>query len=169
MNKILLYCLAAFSFVACQTAKDKEFTDIKLLEKQLLSDDLQTKDSIAIALFDKYTMYAEKYADDQSAPDFLFKAGELANSIGMAERAIQLLSSIPQQYPKFDKAPESLFLCGFISENHIGNLEQAKTFYREFIQQYPNHLLRKDAELSLQNLGKSPEELIKEFEAKAQK
>jgi len=39
--------------------------------------------------------------------------------------------------------------------------------YREFLQKYPNHEFADDAELSLKNLGKTPEELLEQFQKTA--
>ena len=45
-------------------------------------------------------------------------------------------------------------------------MEQAKKSYEEFIAAFPNHELAKSANYSLQNLGKSPEDIINSFENK---
>jgi outer membrane protein assembly factor BamD (BamD/ComL family) len=45
-------------------------------------------------------------------------------------------------------------------ENNLHDLVRAKTLYEEFLQKFPNGELAQDAKLSLDNLGKSPEELI---------
>ena len=53
----------------------------------------------------------------------------------------------------------------FVLENQINDYDQAKNTYEVFIEEYPDHPMRDDAEYSIKNMGKSPEELIKEFEA----
>jgi len=47
--------------------------------------------------------------------------------------------------------------------------ETAKKIYQKFIDMYPKHPLADDAAVSLQNMGKSIEELIESWEAKEQK
>ena len=69
-------------------------------------------------------------------------------------------------YPDFDKTPQCLFLKGYIYENNLGDLDMAKSLYEEFLQKYPDDDFADDAEVSIKNLGKTPEQLIKEFEEK---
>jgi hypothetical protein len=49
---------------------------------------------------------------------------------------------------------------------HIQKYEDASRYYRLFLKKYPNHPLAKDAKISLDNIGKTPEDLVKEFELK---
>ncbi len=83
-----------------------------------------------------------------------------------SQEAINLYQRIINDYPEFRKAPECLFLKGYIYENYLNELDQAKVIYTEFIIKYPNNDFADDAQISIDNLGKSPEELIKEFEEK---
>ena len=55
---------------------------------------------------------------------------------------------------------------GYVYENEIGDLNAAKKIYEDFIAKYPDDEFADDAAVSIKNLGKSPEELIKEFEEK---
>jgi len=58
-------------------------------------------------------------------------------------------------------------LKAYIYENLLSNLGLAQKTYRDFLSLYPDHELSDDAEAALLNLGKSPEELVREFEARA--
>ena len=68
------------------------------------------------------------------------------------------------QYPGYSKAPVALFLQGFIHENQLGQLDSASYYYTTFLERFPDHPIASDVRLSLENLGKSPEELIKMFQ-----
>lgn len=169
-KKLILVSLVLFGILsACQNEHDKAYNAIKKAETELLTDSLQLKDSVAISLYDQYKMFAEKFPDDKYASEFLFKAAELANAVGMHEEAIKIFSGIPDQYPKFNKAAECVYISGFISETELNDPIQAKMWYERFLKEYPTHPLRSNIEASIKNLGKSPEELIAEFEAKATK
>ena len=98
----------------------------------------------------------------------LMQAAGLAKSIGNPKKALQLYYQVESQLPEHRQAPAALFLSGFIYENDLGDLDEAKTVYQDFLKRYPddpNYL--DDVQVSLKNLGKSPEELIREFEKKA--
>ncbi len=171
MRKISLVIsiLSLFIIQACQSPKDKSFGEIKKLEKQLMSSMERTNDSVAMVLIEKYTDYAHQYKDDPLTPEFMFKSAELCNAMGMPGKSINTYYAINLEYPGYTRAPESLFLCGFIAETSEADTLKAKKFYQEFIQKYPNHKLAKDAESSLRYLHMSPEEMIREFEAKNKK
>jgi TolA-binding protein len=87
-------------------------------------------------------------------------------NINRGEMAINIYNRILKSYPDFKKAPECLFLKAYVYENNLGQLNKARVFYQEFIDKYPDNDFADDAEISIQNLGKSPEELIREFEEK---
>jgi len=88
--------------------------------------------------------------------------------LNKAQQSLELFNRIIYQYPAYERVPESLFLMGFIYENNLQNFGKAKEIYERFIQRYPDHEFADDAAISIQNLGKTPEELVREFEQKNQ-
>jgi TolA-binding protein len=56
-------------------------------------------------------------------------------------------------------------MIGFVQENDLNQLDKAKATYESFLAKYPNDPdFTDDAQNALKLLGKSPEEIIKEFE-----
>lgn len=113
-----------------------------------------------------YNQLATDFPDDPKAPEYLFKAGEVSMGINMDFDAIGYFQRLERDYPKFDKAPHALFLQAFIWDNKLNDDGKAEFIYKQFLEKYPMHEMAKDAQFSLDNLGKSDEELIKEFEQK---
>jgi hypothetical protein len=98
----------------------------------------------------------------------LMQAAGLAKSIGNPNKALQLYYQVESQFPEHRQAPAALFLSGFIYENDLGDLDKAKAVYQDFQKRYPNDPnYLDDVQVSLKNLGKSAEELIREFEKKS--
>jgi tetratricopeptide (TPR) repeat protein len=162
---IWLIVLILMFMQACKTPEQKLLERISELEKELFSELKPTLDrEKAFALVNAYVEFAMRKPEDKKAVDFLFKAGDISMNSGHPERAIELFSRIYNDYPEYDKRPESLFLMGFVYENMIGNLPKAEETYRRFIELYPGHDLADDAEMLIEHLGKSPEELVREFE-----
>jgi TolA-binding protein len=64
------------------------------------------------------------------------------------------------KYPDGKKAPTVLFLIGFLYHNELKNLDSAKAFYERFLAKYPSHEMAMSAQFELQNLGKSPDEIL---------
>lgn len=46
----------------------------------------------------------------------------------------------------------------------MADYKNAEKYYKLFLEKYPNNDFTDDAEISLKNLGKTPEQLIEEFE-----
>ena len=63
-----------------------------------------------------------------------------------------------------DRSHQTIKIADEVYENYLGDLDNAKMIYLEFLEKYPDNEFADDAEISIQNLGKSPEELIRQFE-----
>jgi outer membrane protein assembly factor BamD (BamD/ComL family) len=118
----------------------------------------------AIELINLYTEFADEFPDDAQSPEFLYKASDISMNLRRPVETIQLFDILLTKYPDFDKTPTTLFLKAFVYEDQMQDMERAKKYYEEFLAKYPDSEFADDAEVSLKNLGKTPEELIKEFE-----
>jgi len=163
-NLFLLLILAA-SIIACEPANKKDAAAIDAAENALFTpEDGMINKEKALELVDMYIAYTDKYPDDSMAVEYLFKSAEFCLNLGEGRRAIELYDRVIMEYPNFHKVPECFFLKGYVYENYLNDLEMAKLIYTQFIERYPDNEFADDAQVSIQNLGKSPEELIKQFE-----
>jgi outer membrane protein assembly factor BamD (BamD/ComL family) len=164
-NALSISLLAIVIFTACSSKQDNLKTEIKTLEDVLFADASKMIDKAkARELIDKYVQFGDDFPESKEAPQMLFQAGDMAMNLNMSKEAIELFDRIMNNYPDFEKTPQCLFLKGYIYENNMGDLTSAKLIYEEFLEKYPDDEFADDAEVSIKNLGKSPEELIKEFE-----
>jgi TolA-binding protein len=151
-----------------KSQKEIDIENITKLEETIYSDSLKKIDiELANKLMLSYSLFSENHKDDKNSAEYLFKAGEIAMNLNMSKPAISYFNKVSNQYPTFEKAPTCIFLQAFIFENQLNDNEKAKKLYEAFIEKNPDHILTKDAKASLKNLGKSLEEIIKEFETKA--
>jgi len=172
MKYSVLLFVIAFLLSSCagpgekSEKKDNDLsTSIKKLEDELYSSDQSKFDrKKAGQLIDLYTEYADKFPDDTASPNYLYKASDLSMNLRQPVETIALFNRILDKYPDFDKAPTVLFLKAFVYEDQMNDLDRAKQYYELFLKKYPDNEFADDAKVSLKNLGKSPEELIKEFE-----
>lgn len=123
--------------------------------------DLATANSL-LAL---YSDYAKNNPEDPKTPEYLFKAGRIATTMKLGKQAVQYFEQA-YSYKDFDKAPDALFLKGFVYESVLNDTANARKTYEEVITKYPDSHLANDAKASIENMGKTPEELIREFEKK---
>lgn len=157
--------IIVFSMVSCQQEKtvdlEKQITDLekKLYENQ--SGIIDKKD--AANIIHLYKQYVIENPSDEKAPVYLFKAADVSINVFHSQQTISLFNELLEQYPDYEKAPQALFLKAFTFENYLNQIDSAKVSYELFLQKYPNHSFANDAEVSLNNLGKSPEEIIRSF------
>lgn len=168
MRQYFLFSISIIllAFLTNCNSIEKKIEDIANAESELLevANDKEIAASQTEQLITMYEGFANDYPEDSLAPFYLFKAAELFRSTGSPTKAIDLYDSIRDEYEDFEKRPHCLFLKAFTYENEIGNAAQAKLHYQEFLQQYPNHELAESVEFSLQFLGLTPEEIVKQFE-----
>ena len=169
MKKNLYILLSTLALTSCTNPQQKYRDEISAAEKVLFADSTMIIDKTkAGELMKLYIAYADQFQDDSSSADYLFKAGDIANNMRQPTEAIALFGRV-RRYQTYAKVPVALFLQGFITETELQDYGKAKEYYESFLQKYPNHQLTRDVQASLDNLGKSPEDLIKEFEANQKK
>ena len=111
-------------------------------------------------------LFAEQNPNDHQTPDFLFKALDVAVGVNAEgpQKALDIANILIEKYPDFEMTPMAMFIKGFVYENMIGDLQNAEMTYRQFIERYPNNPMVEDVKSTLENLGLTPEELIRKFE-----
>ncbi len=160
---LLLSIFLSLTLLSCSPSRDKMLDTISKMEANLKT--AQKPDSLAVTeLLGAYQNFASKYADDSLAPEYLYKAAGLAVGFNLGVQAVELYESIINTYPEYKKIPECFFMEAFAYENAIGNIGKASEYYNKFLAKYPEHELADDAQAALKFLGKSPEEMVREFE-----
>lgn len=164
------YCFVFLVTVlsSCQWKTDWQKKQILKKEEAVMNDAKVGKiDSVKLnELLKAYEDFAEAHPGDTTAASFLFKAADFYRYMHQPLKSIGVYEKIYNNFPNYDKRPIALFLQGFIFETDLQNYSAALTKYHEFLKNYPDHFLAKDVKLSLQTLGKTPEELVEEFQKK---
>lgn len=163
LSKVYQYRIAE----TYQKAEDLDKT-IETYEEILYEKGKETNFDVKAAMgtVRAYETFAKQRVDDTKAPEYLFKAAEIQRSLKNYTKAIENYETIQSKYADYEKTPHSMFLLGFIYENDLKDNDKAKAVYDKFLAEYPDHELADDVKFSLENLGISPEEIIKRFEEK---
>lgn len=167
--------LSGLLITSCFACKEDPAKKIAVYEQRLstLNQEMTAANGAIIdkAKATQFIETAEQYAtlvetsDPEKYVNLTLKAAGLAKTIENPDKAIQLYKRISDKVPQHPKAPMALFMQGFIYENDMSDLSKAKEAYEAFLQKYPNDPdFVDDAQMALKNLGKSPEELIRQFE-----
>ncbi|HKK87921.1 MAG TPA: tetratricopeptide repeat protein [Saprospiraceae bacterium] len=109
-------------------------------------------------------MYANFRPEGENAKEHLHNAAEFARSIADNEELLNILNVLIDEYPDSKQGQEALFLKAFYYENNLKDEEGARALYEKFIEKYPENDFADDAEFLLKNIGKSEEEILREFE-----
>ena len=168
MNKNIFISIVLLSAIlsGCKPSRDKSATDIQKIEASLYSEQTLTYNKVrGDSLLQMYEDFIARFPSDTMAPFYLFRAANLKMTEGDGNRSLSLLDQFMQKFPDHQKAPVCLFFKAFVYENLLRNLALAKETYLLYIEKYPNGEFVKDAQMSVQNLGKTPDQMIKEFEA----
>ena len=115
-------------------------------------------------LISAYQNFASKYVKDSLSPEYLYRAAGLANGFNRGTQAIELYETIIHTYPGYKRLPECYFMEAFAYENVQGNISKASEYYNKFLEKFPEHQLADDVRAALKFLGKSPDEIVREFD-----
>ena len=171
MRKLITLALLGMVLNACQNDPikslqeklvklDKEMGGAAVTDKAKAAAFIKTSEELAAQL--------EKTNPDEYV-DVLLKAAGLAKTVENPQKAIELYDKIVNGLPQHKKAPTALFMIGFVQENDLNDLEKAKASYEKFLQAYPNDPdFADDAQNAIKMLGKSPDEIVREFEQQGQ-
>jgi len=160
----LLSVISTVLLIACNNHKDEMKTAIKAdLKKVTKGMDAGKMDNVAMGKADSLMLaYVSKFPKDTLSPEFMYRTAQLMQMQRNYSDATKLLDKLVTDYPDSKAAPYGLFLNGFIFENDEYDLAKAKTRYELFLTKYPDHELAKSVKSSLKNLGKSPEQILKD-------
>lgn len=170
MKKVFYLLLGTFLFSACvetnrrteEPSPQDRLDRISELETQVLGQEDFSADT-ALMLVSLQESFATDFPEDSLAAILLYKAADIARGAGEPGLAIKLWGKVHRLYPDFKLAKEALFLQAFTFETQIGDINNARIYYENFINRYPNHELADVARMALENLNKDPEELIQKF------
>ena len=159
MKKLLVLLTFVILFVGCSTKNDKDYFEeakVKMDAKEY-----------SLALIN-YQKIVDEFPESEHYKFALLQTGELNHGLVNKEiskeisydKAIKAYSEYQSKYPDDPKAPQTLFMVGFIHANELGNIEEAKIAYTKFLKLYPNSEMAESAQSEIDNLGLAPDEIL---------
>ena len=168
-NLTLILFVVALLFAACDNNPRADIEAQEAALKTIMDDDVNSSPDAIRAGFAKLIEAYEAYLAEGNSlsADEYFKVAELYESTGDYGQTISMLEKLRTEHPKTDRAADALFKIGFIQHNNLKDLQKAEDTYRKFINSYPDHHFADDAQMEIDNLGVSPEEIIRRAQEKA--
>jgi TolA-binding protein len=106
-------------------------------------------------------MIVEEYPNGRKASAALYLLGETyQNGKHDYHTAINYYQAFVKKYPNLNATPIAMFIIGFIYNNNLQLIDSARIAYQEFVTKFSNHELASSAQFELENLGKSPDEIV---------
>ena len=163
MKKISLFLIIALFLAGCNN--NDPVKRIEKLEKEALSTENAINPEVASDLVTAYCDFADANPKGAMSPEYLFKAVDVSMNLNEPQRTIFIIDKLLKEYPDYPRTQAALFVKAFIFETKYNNLEMAKKIYEQYLEMYPDGEFAEDCKASIENLGLSPEELVKKFES----
>ena len=176
MRTLLALVITALCLGSCGQGGKKVNKKALNSEISTLQDSLSAADNAkmykqtAESLSKKLTKYIDHFPDDSLTPDYTYRLGAIhLNYLQKPQEGIDYLDQMLKKFPDHERAPYALFTQALtyekLSREHGKQQKQqfidsAKKKYQVFLDQYPDHQLADDAEISKENLGLSAEEQL---------
>ena len=163
MKKSLVLILISLFIISCSKTSDQEYFD----QAKKLLDEKKTTEAIT-----SLETLINEYPESKIAPQALVQLAQIYQNqmdktINPAEsfkKAEKYFMQVYEKYPDSEEAPKSLFMSGFILANDLMKYDEATSSYNLFLEKYPSHPLAVSAKEELDNMGLSPEEILKRTE-----
>ncbi len=142
--------------------RDTMMEHIASKEMKLFADsDGEMATEEAAEIIPLYLDFVNQFPEDPLSPDYLFKAGEVAQGLGYYMQSVEYFNGVHMRYPTHERAPYALFFQGFVFYNYLELPTYAKGSFLDFLDKYPGHILEKDVRALLQLLHSSEEEYFR--------
>ena len=133
---------------ASKLLTEKKYSEAVVVYEQIL-DEFPKGEKASLALFEMAKLYQGQVVKNLNPNESLLKS-------------VSLYKKIFTDYPKSEKAESALFMASFILANDVKDYKAAKESYELYLETYPTGSLAKDAKIELENLGKTPEEILRD-------
>ncbi len=103
----------------------------------------------------------KEYPEGKNASAALYLIAETYQNGKQDYRAaVNYYSTFVKRYPDLNSTPVAMFIIAFIYNNNLQMFDSARIAYQDFIARFPNHELAASAKFEIDNLGKTPDEII---------
>lgn len=162
--KRLFLILAFIALVLAGCNNNDPAKRINKLEQQVFATDGAIVPEVASDLVSAYCDFADANPNDAMAPEYLFKAVDVSLNLNEPQHTIFIIDRLLKDYPDYPRTQAALFVKAFIFETKYENYDMAKKIYEQYLVMYPDGEFAESCRSSIENLGLTPEELVKKFE-----
>jgi tetratricopeptide (TPR) repeat protein len=171
MKNTLLLLLPIILFaISCNTSSTEGSLALKEVTEesiQSIISDLKESNTIdkekVSELIRSIDAFANSNPKNKNTPQHLELKAKYLGALGNNKEAIKVYNNLYNNFKSSENSSDALFMMAFLYENNIGDKEKAKEFYKKYLEEFPTKDFAKDAKFSLDNIDKTPEELMEMF------
>lgn len=156
MKKIVLFALL-FTLFACENSTSTQEVETAISE---LKTEEQAKPEQIEKLFTVVEKYSKANPKAEKTPEYLELVAKYHTVLGNNEKAIAIYDNLFENYKQYKGNADALFMKAFILENNMYKKGQAKAVYQQYIDLFPQGDFARDAQFAIENMDKTPEELM---------
>ncbi len=165
---------AADSTASSPVKKPDYLGDCKKLygEVRLMDSVLLTQTEVVYETANKaikaFTDFAYYCASDSLSPIYMINTAQIARVIDNIPQAKIVLDKCIDGYPNFNNRASAIFLLAQLYDeaNYLNDEHEARKLYQKIIDEYPKSEWAMNSKAAIKLLGKTDEEIIKEFTKK---
>lgn len=165
---VIVFAFAAGLLFSCKPSKQELLSKIENLAHKLHEKEADYDVETAAELEMTYVDFIENYKEDSLYAKILFEAGEHATTNQSSRMAVDFLTEFVETYPEDANVPDAFIDLAIVYETQMFDLEKAEYYLQQFLNKYPDHELVEVAKSQLDNLGRTPEEIMEEILKKQQ-
>lgn len=160
MKSIFIAVLIGTLIFSCSSKSDKQLFDeaAENLNEEKIPESINAYQNL-INHYPESDLAPKSYT--QLAGIYHSKKLTSVSELESLQIADSLFYQIHIKYPESSDAPLGLFMAGFIQANELGNFQKATETYNRFLKMYSEHELAVSAKEELENMGLTPEEILK--------
>ena len=168
---VIILLMTTLIMLSCNSEKKdmrvEMQTEISTLKVEIEKAGIKATSEIApMKIVKLYVKYANEFPEDSLSKSYLFQCAQVNVGLGLAPEAITNLDTLVARYPNTDLAPSALQFKAFILDEKMRRFQKAEEVINELIANYPESDIIENAKAYKETLGKSPEQIIKDMEAK---
>ena len=108
----------------------------------------------------KLAEFLAQFPDDPRAEVALQALARVLINLQKYKEAIARYETLIERFPQSRYCVQARFMIGYIHDQ-LGDYEKARSAYQQVVDAYPTSELADDAKISIQNLGKVPEQWLR--------
>lgn len=147
---------------------------ITAMEEALQKSTTHSQDQ-HLLLLKAYQNYVERFPEAPMAAEYCFSAAGDALALGKTDDALLLYQKLYTNYPTSPRIPSALMQLGTLCESKAEAYAQtsaqkkryqtqARTYYKIFLEKYPEHELYAQVERLYKQVGMNPNDVILQFQ-----